>query len=178
MRYADYYDCETCNGLDIGMSLFIQGCPFHCKGCFNESTWDYDGGKPWNSETESKFLKLIERPYIKRISIVGGSPLCDNNVIEVLELIKKIRNIVRDKKAIWVYTGYKYEDIINGGESEKEIARRNVLDYIDILVDGQFIIEKKDTTLPFRGSSNQRIIDVKESFDKNKPIEINIASVH
>lgn len=163
MKYADYYDCDICNGISVGMSLFISGCPFHCQDCFNPEAWSFEYGKEWTEEVEDKFLKLVGREYIKRISFLGGSPLCDQNIQDVGLLIQKIRNKYPNKQ-IWVYTGYTWESII------KDQNKYQILHYIDVLVDGQFEFNKKDLTLPFRGSSNQRIIDVQKSINSGEII--------
>ena len=165
MRYADFYECDICNGNQVGVSLFVQGCPFHCKGCFNQETWDFNGGKEWTSQVEKKFLELIGRDYIHRISFLGGSPLCNQNVETVHDIISHIRKEYPDKE-IWVYTGMTWEDIV--GEEELPFddivtARKKIIDSIDVLVDGPFEYEKRDLSLAFRGSSNQRIIDAKMS---------------
>jgi len=171
MRYADYYDCDICNGNEVGMSLFVSGCPFHCRGCFNSEIWDYESGKRWTEEVEKRFLELVGRKYIKRITFVGGDPLCDNNALDVYALIKKIREIYPDKK-IWIYTGYTWEEIfINQNTDDAslaEICRQKAVANCDILIDGRFEIDKKDLSLAFRGSTNQRIIDVKESMKTNQ----------
>lgn len=161
MRYADYYDCDICNGVAFGMSLFVQGCPIQCKGCFNPETWDFNGGKEWTSEAENKFIKLAGREYIKRISILGGCPLCDDNYKDVLSLITKIRNTYHGNKEIWVYTGYVWEDLKN---------KMDLIKQIDVLVDGPFDYTQKDLSLKYRGSSNQRIIDVQESLRQKKVV--------
>lgn len=168
MKYADYYDCDICNGNSVGMSLFVSGCPFHCKDCFNPEAWDYDYGKEWTDEVEENFLKKVGRDYIKRVTFVGGSPLCDNNIEAVYDLVQKIRNIYPNKQ-IWIYTGYVFEDIINNKFYTKEEGlRKIILNDIDVLVDGPFECDKRDLSLAFRGSSNQRIIDVKKSLGENK----------
>lgn len=154
MKYADYYDCDICNGNSVGMSLFVSGCPFHCQGCFNPETWSFDYGKEWTKEIEEKFIELAGRDYIKRISFLGGSPLCDQNVKIVENIVRQLKDKYPNKQ-IWVYTGYNYETIIAN--------KIEVLSYIDVLVDGKFECDKKDLTLAFRGSSNQRIIDVQKS---------------
>ena len=172
MKYSDYYDCDICNGNSVGMSLFVSGCPFHCKECFNPEAWDFNYGKEWILDVEEKFLDLVGREYIKRVSFLGGSPLCDRNICEVFEIIKKIRERYPEKE-IWVYTGYIWEAIISGNLSDdytKTIARKDLLKYIDVLVDGPFVNEKKDLTIAFRGSSNQRIIDVKKSLESGEVV--------
>ena len=155
MRYASIRDLDITNGTDIGVALFVQGCHFHCKNCFNKSTWDFDGGKEVTKETCSKFMKLVNRPFIKRVSILGGEPLAKENVYDICNILKQIKN-----KTIWVYTGYTFETVKN----------YDIMKYIDYLVDGQYVDELRDLRLKFRGSSNQRIIDVQKSLKENKVI--------
>ena len=155
MRYASIRDLDISNGNDIGVALFTQGCHFHCKNCFNKSTWDFEGGKEFTKETCDKFMKLVNRPFIKRVSILGGEPLAKENVDDVCNILKQIKN-----KTIWVYTGYTFETVKND----------DIMKYIDYLVDGQYIDELRDLRLKFRGSSNQRIIDVQKSLKENKVI--------
>ena len=170
MNYADYYDCDICNGNSVGMSLFVSGCPIHCEGCFNSDIWDYNSGKEWTSDVEEKFIKLAGRDYIKRITFVGGSPLCEHNVKDVALLIQRLKHDYPDKQ-IWVYTGYTWESILNPGDNtEYSRYRQEVLNFIDVLVDGPFIYDERDLTLAFRGSKNQRIIDVKKSLTENKVV--------
>ena len=179
MRYASMRNMDISNGDGLGVSLFVQGCHFHCKGCFNEETWDFNGGKLWTKETKEKFLKLIERDYIERVTILGGEPLAPENVETICELIKEIRKKFPEKK-IWIYTGYKIKSILypivtdNLDLNRDKILekRREILDYIDVLVDGGFEEEKKDLNLKWKGSKNQRVINVRESLEKNEIIEI------
>ena len=161
MRYAAIRKFDVTNGPGNGVSLFVQGCHFHCYQCFNPETWDFNGGKEWNEQTEKKFLKLIGRNYIRRVSFLGGEPLCPENRNEITKLIIKIRKLYPDKK-IWVYTGYIFEKLL--------VDKDSFLQYVDILVDGQFIYDKRDFNLKFRGSSNQRIIDVQKTLKSGEII--------
>lgn len=166
MRYASIRSMDISNGEGVGVSLFVQGCHFHCKNCFNQDTWDFSGGKEWNREIEDEFMKLVNRPYIKRVSLLGGEPLADENVLDIMRLINRIKTECPDKK-IWCYTGYTWEQIfpiVNPylNLTQAEMTRQNAVKNCDILVDGRFVEEKKDLSLEFRGSKNQRIIDVKE----------------
>lgn len=177
MRYASIRSLDISNGDMIAVSLFTQGCHFHCDNCFNTSAWDFNGGKEWTEEVENKFMALVDRPYIKRVSILGGEPLADENVECVYELLKKIRKKFPDKR-IWVYTGYTYEEITadhsfitNEGssvQSKFDAYRSAILSVCDVLVDGRFIDKLKDPSLAFRGSSNQRVIDVSETIKKGE----------
>ena len=157
---------DISNGEGVGVSLFVQGCHFHCKNCFNQDTWDFSGGKEWNREIEDEFMKLVSRPYIKRVSLLGGEPLADENVLDIMRLINRIKTECPDKK-IWCYTGYTWEQIfpiVNPylNLTQAEMTRQNAVKNCDILVDGRFVEEEKDLSLEFRGSKNQKIIDVKE----------------
>lgn len=176
MRYASIRNLDISNGEGVGVSLFVQGCDRHCFNCFNPNTWDFNGGKEWTEETKNKFIKLIDRPYINRISILGGEPLAEQNLDEVLSLIKEIR-ISFPKKSIWLYTGYELSEIIKQEQYEKVSGipsvwskRWKIISNIDVLVDGEYIDEQKDLTLKWRGSKNQNCIDVKQSLAQNKVV--------
>lgn len=174
MRYAQIRSMDISDGEGIGVALFVQGCPFMCKNCFNHETWDFNGGKEWTEETEQEFLELANKPYIKRISILGGEPLAEPNLDDVLKLTEKIRLLFGNTKTIWLYTGYEWSQLFNDGVyTSKEHAglkRRNIVKLCDILVDGRYIDSQKDVTLKWKGSSNQRVIDVKQSLTQNKII--------
>lgn len=178
MRYAQIRSMDISNGEGVGVSLFVQGCPFHCKNCFNSETWDFNGGKEWTEKTKNKFMELIDRPYIKRVSFLGGECLADQNLDGVLNLIKEIR-ISFPEKTIWLYTGYTWEQLVysrmpSGVGKEKEFLnwnRRNeIISNIDICIDGEYVDNLKDLTLKWRGSKNQRVIDVKQSLAQNKVV--------
>lgn len=163
MRYAQIRNMDISNGENLGVSLFVQGCRFQCRNCFNKETWDFDGGKEWTEEIESKFFKLVDRPYIKRISILGGEPLANENVSNVSNLIQKLKDEFPNKK-IWLYTGYTIEIILNNQ------FKKQIIEMCDVVVDGRYVDELKDLTLKFRGSSNQRLIDAKKTLKENKII--------
>ena len=170
---------DISNGEGVGVSLFVQGCPFHCKNCFNSETWDFNGGKEWTEEAKNKFMKLIDRPYIKRISFLGGECLAEQNLDEVLSLIKEIR-ISFPEKTIWLYTGFEWNSLITkinqptfpdkDFEHTMEIhkKRQEIIKLCNVVVDGEYIDEQKDLTLKFRGSKNQHVIDVQQSLAQNK----------
>lgn len=182
MRFASMRNLDISNGEGVGVSIFVQGCDRHCFNCFNPDTWDFNGGKEWTEETKNKFINLIDRPYINRISVLGGEPLAEQNLDEVLSLIKEIR-ISFPEKSIWLYTGFCWDDIVcsfAGLQADcvvldkKDIEvwekRKKIISNVDVLVDGEYIDEQKDLTLKFRGSKNQRVIDVKQSLDQNKVV--------
>lgn len=168
MRYAQIRKLDISNGEGVGVSLFVQGCSFHCKDCFNKETWDYEDGNEWTNKARNIFLKLINRPYITRISFLGGDPLYSKNLDEILDLCKTIKSKYKDKK-IWLYSGYTFESIFNSNNIDM-LKRQEILKYIDILVDGQFVTELKDLKLKFKGSLNQQIINIQESLKENKII--------
>ena len=175
MRYSSMRNLDISNGEGVGVSLFVQGCPFHCFGCFNSDTWDFNGGKEWTEEIKDKFLKLIDRPYIKRVSFLGGECLAEQNLDDILSLIQEIRNSF-PTKTIWLYTGYSYSEIFRGQssclsqEGLNNFKRRKIIKLCDVLVDGEYIDEQKDITLKWKGSKNQNVIDVKQSLVQNKMI--------
>lgn len=146
MRYASLRDMDISNGEGIGIALFVQGCHFHCKNCFNQSTWNFQEGKEWTREVENTFFHLVSRPYVERVSFLGGEPLADENYSTILKLAKSI-----DNKKKWCYTGYTLEELKANGKDE-------ILKHIDVLVDGRYVDELRDLNLEFRGSSNQRIL--------------------
>lgn len=175
MKYAQIRSMDISNGEGVGVSLFVQGCDRHCFNCFNSETWNFNGGKEWTEETKNKFMELIDRPYIKRVSFLGGECLAEQNLDEVLKLVHKIRISFPDK-TIWLYTGYSYSEIFRGQssylsqEGVNNFKRRKIIKLCDVLVDGEYIDEQKDITLAWRGSKNQKVIDVKQSLAQNKVI--------
>ncbi len=172
MNYASIREMDISNGEGIGVALFVQGCRFHCFNCFNTETWDFDGGKEWTEDIKSKFLKLIDKPYINRISLLGGEPLVDENVENILNLVSEIRIAFPDK-SIWIYTGYTIEEAIkkNGlTYSDIQLKRLHILKQCDVLVDGRYIDSERDITLKWRGSKNQRVIDLKETFKQKQVV--------
>ena len=176
MRYALIDELEYVNGNGLGVSLYTQGCSFQCKGCFNQKAWDFNDGKKWTKKAQEKFLNAIDKPYITRISILGGEPLSSENLYTLISLLCEIKNRFPDKK-IWLYTGYTYEEIKTSayfkgdwnvsGEINDEMARWTCLYLSDVLVDGRYEEDKKDLSLRFRGSTNQRLIDVKATLANN-----------
>jgi len=172
MNYMKIDGCECCNGLDIGVSLFVSGCYKHCPGCFNREAWDFQSGMLWDAAAEKKLLQKLEPEYIKRFSVLGGEPLALNNI----QIVSKIVSEVREKKPdmpIWVWTGYTWEELLEKYRhfnTNDSAAFWNLYRNINYLVDGPFIQEQKDLTLKFRGSKNQRILDIKAMRDGHTPI--------
>ena len=168
MRYASMRNLDISNGENIGVSLFVQGCHFHCNNCFNSETWDFEGGYSWTEKSIKDFLNLVNRSYIKRVSILGGEPLTSRNVEEIFRLISTIRKLF-PTKTIWLYTGFTWEQIMNPTNSD-DILRKEIVSQCDVVVDGEYIDELRDITLKWRGSSNQRVIDVKKSIEKGEVV--------
>lgn len=163
MRYAKIRKMDISNGEGVRVSLFVQGCSFHCKNCFNPETWDFNGGKDFTTVEVDKIIKLCNKDYIAGLSILGGEPLHPNN-IESVSMLCEYFKFKYPNKTIWLWSGFKYEDILTRENNY------NIFNYIDVLVDGQFEKDKKDLTLKWRGSSNQRVIDCKKSLLENKII--------
>ena len=176
MNYASVRKMDISNGPGIGVSLFVQGCARAnagnpCPGCFNSSTWDPQGGKPFTPETQNRILELMEPDYITRFSLLGGEPLDDANIFQLTILCSKIKIKYPDKK-IWAWTGFTFEQLrdkwlIEDGQSS---IMDILLSRIDYLVDGPFIETQKDLTRRFRGSRNQRVLDCKESLKAGKAV--------
>ncbi|WP_027088534.1 anaerobic ribonucleoside-triphosphate reductase activating protein [Thomasclavelia saccharogumia] len=161
MRFAQIRKTDIANGEGIRVSLYVQGCHRHCPNCFNPETWDFNGGEVFDDEIENILIELINQPHIVGLTILGGEPLEPENRKDISNLLKKVKQHCQNK-TIWLYSSYLYEEI---EEFDEEI-----LSYIDILVDGPFIDELKDRKLRFRGSSNQRIIDVQLTLKKQEII--------
>ena len=180
MRYNIVRKMDISNGPGVRVSVFMQGCHFHCKNCFNPETWDFNGGKEWTPEVEERFIELASRPYIKRISLLGGECLADENLDGVLNLVNKIR-LSLPTKTIWLYTGYDFNHIMHWTQEQYDVdvhnnfrltnteyLRQQIISMCDVLVDGQYIDSKRDVSLRWRGSSNQRVVDIKETLKRNK----------
>ena len=163
MKYNTIRKMDISNGEGIGISLFCQGCDFHCFNCFNKEAWDFNGGKEWTQKIENDFLKLAEPFYISRISILGGEPLHSKNVEAIYSLCKTIKKKFPNKK-IWLYTGNTIEDLL----VDKNEIKYQILQYIDILIDGRYIHELRSEKCKWRGSTNQKIIDVQKYIKENK----------
>ena len=157
MRYNVIRKMDISNGPGVRVSVFMQGCAFHCKNCFNPETWDFDGGKEFNQSTIDEVLDLCGKSHIKGLSILGGEPMHPKNIEATTELAKAFKEKYPDKN-LWVWSGFKFD---------KDLKDKEVLNYVDVLVDGTYSDELHDPTLKWRGSSNQRIIDVQKSLKEN-----------
>lgn len=164
MNYATIKTHDIANGPGVRVSLFVSGCTHHCKNCFNAETWDFNYGKLFTENTLNKIVDALKPDYIKGLSLLGGEPFEYVNQRGILPLVRKVRFLYPEKD-IWCYTGYDYEKDILDNMVKKWPATKELLSMIDVLVDGKFVEELKDLKLRFRGSSNQRIIDVKKSLE-------------
>ena len=162
MKYNIIRKMDISNGPGVRVSIFMQGCSFHCKNCFNKETWDFDNGKEFNKNTIDEVLNLCNQDYVKGLSILGGEPMHPKNIEGTTKLAKAFKEKYPDKN-IWVWSGYRFDE---------DLKDKEVLNYIDVLVDGQYKDELHDFTLKWRGSSNQRVIDVKQSLKENKVITL------
>ena len=171
MRYAQIRELDISNGEGVGVALFVQGCRFACKNCFNPETWDFNGGKEWTPEVEDKFIELASRTYIKRISILGGEPLADENLDGVLHLVDRFR-LSFPNKSIWIYSGYQWNQIFNDGVYlTRDCAgwkRREIIKQCNVLVDGRYVDSQRNPSKKWAGSDNQRVIDIGKSMIKGK----------
>lgn len=170
MNYARIKDCDIADGEGVRVSLFVSGCTHHCVGCFNKETWDFDYGKPFTKEVEDKILKLLSKDYITGLTLLGGEPfeVCNQEVLH--NLLVRVKVEFPDKD-VWCYTGYTFEDLLDEEGTVNTKYTNSILSFIDVLVDGEFMLERKSLGLTFKGSDNQRIIDVKKSLKNGITIE-------
>lgn len=162
MRYNLIRKMDISNGPGVRVSVFMQGCAFHCKNCFNPETWDFEGGKEFTDETIDEILELCNQSHIKGLSILGGEPMHPKNIEATTKLAKEFKEKYPEK-TVWVWSGFLFD---------KDLKDKEALKYIDVLVDGQYKDELHDFTLKWRGSSNQRVIDVQKSLAENEVVKI------
>lgn len=169
MYYAEIKNNDIANGPGIRVSLFVSGCTHRCPGCFNAVAWDFHYGKPFTEDTADEILKMLAPTHIKGLTLLGGEPFEPENQPELVSLLKRVKAMY-PKKSIWAFTGYLFDrDILPGRLGDPSITREFV-DCLDVLVDGPFMQEKKNLTLRFRGSENQRLIDVKQSLTEDRVV--------
>lgn len=169
MNYGNIKFYDIANGEGIRTSLFVSGCTNHCQGCFNEEAQDFNYGQPYTHETEQTVLKQVSKPYVAGLSILGGDPLCQNNagLTCLIELVNAVHDL---GKTVWLWTGFVWEDFDHIELSLDKALIKALLYNCDVVVDGPFIEAKKDLTLAFRGSSNQRIIDVPKTIQTGEVV--------
>ena len=160
MRYNKIRKMDIANGPGVRVSIFMQGCEFHCKNCFNSETWGFDGGEEFTDETINRVLELCENKNVEGLSILGGEPMNPQNIEGTTKLAKAFKEKFPEKN-VWAWSGYTFENYIK----DKEVSK-----YLDVVVDGQFVDEERNPSLEWKGSANQRVIDVQESLKENKTI--------
>lgn len=170
MHYGEIKDCDIANGQGVRVTLFVSGCTNHCKNCFQPQTWDFDYGNPFTEETENHIINLLKKDYIHGLTVLGGEPFEPANQKDLLPFLKKVRELF-PQKSIWAYTGFTYEELKTDGTHPRCRETDSILSLIDVLIDGRFIEEKKNLSLQFRGSENQRIIDIQKTL-KNDTITL------
>lgn len=164
-NYIKINNFDIANGPGVRISIYFSGCHFHCKGCFNSETWDFAAGKPFTEAEEKEVMKLIDSPHIAGLSLLGGEIFEFNNISSVVKLAVHLKDLFPEK-TIWAWTGYKIEDLL----ARQDNSTILLLEQIDVLIDGQFIEEQRDLTLKWKGSSNQRVIDLKKTLLKHEVI--------
>lgn len=170
MNYAEIKNLDIANGPGLRVSLFVTGCTHHCKGCFNPESWDFNYGQPFTEATEEEIFTLLENEHIRGLSLLGGEPFEPANQAVLAPFLQKVKQRFPHKD-VWCYSGYNFEqDMLTGNLGPWEITEQ-MLDCIDVLVDGEFVIELKDPNLRFRGSSNQRVILVQESMKEDQIVQ-------
>lgn len=175
MNYGEIKNCDIANGEGVRVSLFVSGCTHHCKNCFNAQTWDFSFGSPFTKETEDSILDLLAPGYINGLSLLGGEPFEPDNQRALLPFLKKVRAAYPDK-TIWCYSGYTLEsDLLSESRARCEVTDE-MLSCIDVLVDGEFIEEQKNISLAFRGSENQRVINVPKTLTSGSLVWYDLVS--
>lgn len=169
MNYATIKNCDIANGPGVRVSLFVSGCTHRCPGCFNEIAWDFDYGTPFTDETIEAIVDMLRPDYIRGLTLLGGEPFEPQNQGPIVKLLRRIKREL-PHKSIWAFSGYLFDkDILSGRLGDWEITRE-YLSYVDVLVDGPFLLAKKNLSLRFRGSENQRLIDVPASLVSNQVV--------
>ena len=171
MNYADIKTIDVQDGTGVRVSIYVSGCHFHCKGCHNKEAWDFNYGKKFDETTIDYILDLLDHDYISGLSILGGEPMEQVNQQGLVPLVKAVKERFPDKD-IWCYTGYRFEEDLMGDMYNKNDYTKEILKHIDIIVDGQFIEEQKLVNLKFRGSTNQKKIDVQASLAEGKTVQL------
>lgn len=162
MYFGEIKNCDIANGEGVRVTLFVSGCTNRCKNCFQPQTWDFEYGQPFTAKTEDELLELLKPDYINGLTVLGGEPFEPSNQRALLPFLQRVREIYPNKN-IWCYSGFTYEEMKQDGSHPRCEATDELLSLLDVLVDGRFVEELKDISLRFRGSANQRLIDLKKS---------------
>ncbi len=169
MYYGEIKNRDIANGIGVRVTLFVSGCRNHCKNCFQPQTWDFEYGKPFGKETEDYIIELLDSDYISGLTVLGGEPFEPSNQESLLPFLKRVKGEL-PKKDIWMFTGFTLEELRDANCRACTPHTEDILNIIDVLVDGRFVEELKDITLRFRGSKNQRLIDMKETIKKGEVV--------
>lgn len=169
MYYGNIKNCDIANGIGVRVTLFVSGCTNRCPHCFQPETWDFCYGQPFTAETEAELLKMLEPSYIDGLTLLGGEPFEPENQRALLPFVKRIREKL-PRKTIWAYSGFTLDEMKTDGSHPRCEVTDELLAQLDVLVDGRFVEELKDISLLFRGSSNQRLIDMKKTLDEGRVI--------
>ena len=168
MNYGEIKPYDIADGLGVRVSLFVSGCTHHCPGCFNEMTWDFNYGQPYTSATEQHIIDLLRPSYIRGLTLLGGEPMEPDNQRALVPLLERVRRELPEKD-IWCYSGYTLEELLGESRARCEVTDR-MLGLIDVLVDGEFVLALKNISLKFRGSSNQRVIDLRRTLETGETV--------
>ncbi len=169
MRISGINTFDVVNGQGVRISMFVSGCRHHCKGCFNPETWDFNYGEKFTENIQDGIIKVLHRPEFAGLSILGGEPMEPENQKDILSLTEEVKGNTLGKN-IWLYSGYTWEQLMDPEHHCHTEYTEKILENVDVLVDGEFHIDEKDASLEFRGSRNQRILDVKKSLEAGEPV--------
>ena len=169
MYYGQIKDCDIANGEGVRVTLFVSGCTNRCEGCFQPQTWDFSYGEPFTKETEEKIIEMLSPAYIKGLTLLGGEPFEPENQRALVEFVERVKKTYPTKN-IWAFSGFTFEELLKDGSHPRCEVTDRLLSEIDVLVDGRFILSQKDITLKFRGSKNQRVLNLPESLRKNEAV--------
>ena len=169
MYYGGIKDCDVANGPGVRVTLFVSGCTNHCEGCFQPQTWDFCYGEPFTGETEERLLRMLRPAYIRGLTVLGGEPFEPENQRALLPFLRRVRRELPGKD-IWAFTGFTWETLLREGSHPHCEATEEMLSLLDVLVDGPFVLSKRNLMLRFRGSENQRLLDVPKTMTAEAPV--------
>ena len=169
MNYGEIKNCDIANGEGVRVTLFVSGCTNRCQGCFQPQTWDFEYGRPFTAQTEEELLRLLAPDYISGLTLLGGEPFEPQNQQALLPFVRRVREQYPNK-TVWAFTGFTLEELLTEGFGKRCAATDQLLSLIDVLVDGRFILAQKNISLRFRGSENQRLLDLPASLQAGHPV--------
>ncbi len=172
MHYGEIKNCDIANGIGVRVSLFVSGCTNRCEGCFQPQTWAFDYGSPFTAETEEQLLAMLAPDYIDGLTLLGGEPFEPDNQRTLLPFLRRVRERY-PQKTVWAFSGFTFEEMKTDGSHPRCEATDKLLSLLDVLVDGRFILAQKDISLRFRGSRNQRLLDMPATLKAGVPVEWN-----